>query len=285
MKRRDGGLAMTAAKSTLFLALRRAGKIIRDNFDRPKKILFKNKSPINLLTWVDGACDKRIRETILRRFPGHDLLTEESPPTRKQSTYKWIIDPLDGTTNYAHHYPQCCVSIGLEYRGEIILAGVYDPFRDELFWAEKGRGAFLKTPQGTRRPARRSARLAPSRRLRVSTTPRLTEALLLTGFPYDRRERVDFYLKYVKAFMASIQGIRRAGAAALDLCWVACGRVDGYWEWRLKPWDVAAGRLIVQEAGGRMSDFSGRAFDVYGEQTLATNGRIHAAMVRVMKRF
>ncbi len=192
-------------------------------------------------------------------------------PQKGEGGYRWIIDPLDGTTNFAHGFPQVCVSIGLELEGSIILGGVYDPCRDELFWAEKGRGAFLQTRKGTRR-------------LRVSAVPRLTQALLITGFPYDRRERVDFYLSYLKAFMGKIQGIRRAGAAALDLCWVACGRVDGYWEWRLKPWDVAAGKIIVEEAGGRLSDFSGGPYDLYGDQTLASNGKIHGEMLAILRK-
>jgi len=252
------------------MALERAGVYIRKNFDRPHKIRFKNKSPINLVTRVDQEADRLIRETILNRFPSHDLLTEESIPTGKGSSYKWIVDPLDGTTNFAHHFPQVGVSIGLEREGTLILGGVYDPFRNELFWAEKGRGAWMEQA-GRRRP------------IAVSRTRRLSESLLLTGFPYDRRERADFYLSYVRAFLQHIQGIRRAGAAALDLCWVACGRVDGYWEWRLKPWDSAAGRIIVEEAGGTMTDFSGRAFSIYGEQTLATNGKIHGEMLRVMR--
>jgi myo-inositol-1(or 4)-monophosphatase len=277
-------------RATLFLALRRAGKLIRENIDRPKKILFKNKSPINLVTWVDQAADTLIRKTIRSAFPDHDLLTEESVPTAHGSPYKWIVDPLDGTTNFAHDYPQVCVSIALEYNPppqplslhrervakgrvrvgpQVILGGVYDPMRDELFWAEKGRGSWLL--QKNRK-----------KRLTVSRTPQLSQALLLTGFPYDRRERIDLYLSYVRAFMTHIQGIRRAGAAALDLCWVACGRVDGYWEWRLKPWDVAAGKIIVEEAGGTLSDFSGQAFQLYGTQTLATNGRLHRQMLRVM---
>jgi len=261
----------TTFRKTLFLALRRAGEFIRKNFDRPHRVSFKNKSPINLVTWVDQAADRLIRGTIQKRYPQHDFLTEESTPTHRGSPYKWIIDPLDGTTNFAHHYPQVGVSIGLEDRGTIVLGGVYDPFRDELFWAEKGGGAWLE--QAGRR-----------RRIHVSATRQLTKSLLLTGFPYDRRERADFYLSYVRAFLAYIQGIRRAGAAALDLCWVACGRVDGYWEWRLKPWDSAAGKLIVEEAGGRLSDFSGRPFTLYGKQTLATNSRIHREMLRVMRR-
>jgi myo-inositol-1(or 4)-monophosphatase len=254
----------------LFLALQRAGQLVRENFHHPKKIRYKNNSPINLVTWVDQAGDRLIRQTIHRRFPSHDFLTEESKPTGRGSPYKWIVDPLDGTTNYAHHFPQVAVSIGLEHEGEICLGGVYDPLREELFWAEKGKGAFLRQKRH-------------QSRLRVSPTPQLKKSLLLTGFPYDRRERADLYLSYLKAFMNRIQGIRRAGAAALDLCWVACGRVDGYWEWRLKPWDVAAGRLIVEEAGGSLSDFSGRAFSIYRKQTLATNGRIHREMLAVMK--
>lgn len=294
---RDDGL-----KKTLFLALQRAGSLILRKFEGPIKMGFKNKSSINLVTAVDQEADRIIRETIHRRFPDHDLLTEESVPTGKGSDYKWIVDPLDGTTNYAHHFPQVGVSIGVEYNphtvapairkpgpisratirhdgsrlttcrddgGEIILGGVYDPFRDELFWAEKGKGAWLEHA-GRRR------------RITVSPTQHLTESLLLTGFPYDRRVHADLYLSYVKAFLVHIQGIRRAGAAALDLCWVACGRVDGYWEWRLKPWDCAAGQIIVREAGGQLSDYSGKPHSIYGQQTLATNGRIHREMLKVM---
>jgi len=260
-----------ALRSILFKALRSAGALIRKNIDRPNKVHFKNKSPINLITWVDAAADKLVRGTIQRRFPDHDLLTEESQPTHRASAYKWIVDPLDGTTNFAHHFPQACVSIGVEYRGQIVLGGVFDPFRDELFWAEKGKGAFM-------------IHSGKSRRLRVSRSKALTESVLLTGFPYDRREHLKLYLSYLTAFMGKIQGIRRMGAAALDLCWVACGRVDGYWEWRLKPWDCAAGKLIVEESGGRMSDFSGGRFSIYGDQTLATNSQIHNEMLRIMKR-
>lgn len=259
-----------ALRQTLFTAVFTAGKLIRRKYDSPIKAVFKGGSKINLVTEVDQAADQLIRTTILRRFPDHDLLTEESEATAKRSPYKWIVDPLDGTTNYAHHFPQVGVSIGLEHKGQIILSGVYDPFRDELFWAEKGRGAYLRHGR-------------KEKRLQVSKVKTLEAALLLTGFPYDRRERIDLYLSYVKAFMAKIQGIRRAGAAALDLCWVACGRVDGYWEWRLKPWDAAAGKLLVEEAGGKLTDFSGRTFSVYGEQTLATNGWVHREMLDVMK--
>lgn len=262
-------------RRALFRALRAAGRLILKNFEKPRRVMFKD-SPINLVTEVDQAADRLIQRILGDAFPAHDRLTEESVPGRLDARFRWIVDPLDGTTNFAHGFPQCAVSIALEERlgadrGRVLVGGVYDPFRDELFWAARGRGAWLE--RGGRR-----------RRLRVSATPVLQRSLLLTGFPYDRRERVDLYLSYVREFMQRIQGIRRAGAAALDLCWVAAGRVDGYWEWRLKPWDSAAGALIVEEAGGRMSDFSGRAFSPYGEQTLATNGRIHAEMLRVMRR-
>jgi myo-inositol-1(or 4)-monophosphatase len=261
-------------RSTLFLALKRAGSLILKKFDGPLHTRFKNKSSINLVTIVDQQADRLIRKTILRRFPNHDLLTEESTPTGKGSPFKWIVDPLDGTTNYAHHFPQVGVSIGVEYsaigkKPEVVLGGVYDPFRDELFWAAKGRGAWLE-------------HAGKKKRLHVSTTPSLKRSLLLTGFPYDRRLHADLYLSYVKAFLVHIQGIRRAGAAALDLCWVACGRVDGYWEWRLKPWDCAAGQIIVKEAGGKLSDYYGQPHSIYGSQTLATNGKIHRSMLKVM---
>jgi myo-inositol-1(or 4)-monophosphatase len=257
-------------RRVLFECLRQAGALIRRNFDRKIIVSFKNDSPINLVTKTDQEADRMIRRLIRKSFPNHDFLTEESTPTDNLSPFKWIVDPLDGTTNFAHHFPQAAVSIALEHNRRIVLSGIYDPFRDELFWAEKGRGAWM-------------IHAGKSKRLHVSETAQLTRSLLMTGFPYDRRERIDLYLLYVKTFMKYIQGIRRAGAAALDLCWVACGRVDGYWEWKLKPWDVAAGLLIVEEAGGRLTDFSGKNFSIYGTQTLATNGRIHRAMLREMK--
>ena len=264
-------LPMKQFRETLFSALLGAGNLIAREMYRAKKLSYKENSTFNIVTSVDHAADKLIQQTILKRFPDHDLLTEESIPTDKHSDFKWIIDPLDGTINYAHHIPQCAPSIGLEYKGEIILGGVYDPFRKELFWAEKGKGAFLKF-------AGRTTRIRPS------PTKKLTGAVLVTGFPYDRTKHIDTYLAYLKAFLGYIQGIRRLGAAALDLCWVACGRFDGYWEWRLKPWDCAAGKLIVEEAGGRMSDFTGKPFSIYGQQTLATNSRIHEEMLAVMKK-
>lgn len=259
---------LPSLRATLFTALRRAGALIGKNIDKPKKIMFKG-SPINLLTWVDQAADEIIRKTVRSRFPDHDLMTEEADPTAHGSHFRWIADPLDGTTNFAHQYPQVCTSIGLEFKGEIILGGVYDPCRDELFWAEKGHGAWM-------------IHRGHSRRLKVSRVKTLEQSLWLTGFPYDRRERIDLYLSYVRAMMQEIQGIRRAGAAALDLCWVAIGRVDGYWEWNLKPWDVAAGKLILEEAGGKVTDFEGKPYSIYGKQTLATNALLHRPVLKLM---
>jgi myo-inositol-1(or 4)-monophosphatase len=182
----------------------------------------------------------------------------------------WVIDPLDGTTNFAHTNPVCCVSIGLVdgEAGRPVLGGIYDPFRDELFVAERKKGATMN-----------------GRRIRVSRTGNLEEALLVTGFPYDRQQHAEFYTKLYAEFMRRCHDVRRSGSAALDLAWVSCGRLDGYWEFKLNPWDVAAGRLLVEEAGGKVSDFSNRPWASladFGKQTLATNGRIHARMLKLL---
>jgi myo-inositol-1(or 4)-monophosphatase len=173
------------------------------------------------------------------------------------------VDPLDGTTNFAHRYPHVAVSIALAHHGEVILGVVHDPLRDEQFAAARGAGASLN-----------------GRPIRVSDIPTLDRALLATGFPYDRRQRAAFYLRYVERFLQSGQCVRRGGCAALDLCYVACGRLDGFWEWNLKPWDTAAGALIVAEAGGAVSDFAGQPFSPQGPQILASNGDIHGEMLR-----
>ena len=181
-----------------------------------------------------------------------------------EASHRWIIDPLDGTTNFAHSYPQFCVSIALERDDEVILGLVYDPLRGECFKAVKGEGATLNGGS-----------------IHVSAVKELDKALLATGFPYDQREKADFYLVLFKAFMTRSQGIRRNGSAALDLCYLACGRIDGFWELKLRPWDTAAGTLIVAEAGGRLSDLSGNKFSIWGEETLASNGAIHDEMVNI----
>ncbi len=254
---------MEAYESAARLAAARAGEIIRQRWDDQGTIERKSTS-IDLVTEVDRACEKAILDVLHTAFPDHAFLAEESGATGEHE-FVWLVDPLDGTTNFAHGYPQVSVSIALRRGSDTLLGVVYDPVRDELFVARRGGGATLN-----------------DRRLEVSTQDSLGSALLASGFPYDRREHADFYLSYFKAFMLRSQGIRRAGSAALDLCWVASGRVDGFWEWKLKPWDTAAGALVVEEAGGRLSDFRGEAFDPFGQQALASNGRIHDEMIEVI---
>jgi myo-inositol-1(or 4)-monophosphatase len=242
-----------------------AGEIIRDSWQQPKTIDYKGA--IDLVTTIDKETERKIVEVIQRSFPDHSILAEEETDLRgNDNEYRWIIDPLDGTTNFAHSYPQVSISIALEQSGQLILGLVYDPLRRECFRAVKGQGATLN-----------------GSRIKISTVNVLDKALLATGFPYDRREKTDFYLSFFKAFMMRSQGIRRNGSAALDLCYVACGRLDGFWELKLKPWDIAAGALIVEEAGGKMSDFSGNQFSLWKTETLASNGIIHDEMAEITK--
>jgi len=258
-------MAQESAKflSVAWQAADAAATLIRESWLLPKEIA--HKGAIDLVTSVDRESERKIVEVIRRNFPDHSLLAEEETDYQgTQNNYRWIIDPLDGTTNFAHSYPQFCVSIALEYDGEVILGLVYDPLRRECFRALKGQGASLNGSP-----------------IRVSPAAQLDHALLATGFPYDRRDNADYYLTFFKAFLTRSQGIRRAGAAALDLCYLACGRIDGFWELKLRPWDVAAGALIVAEAGGKLSDFSGNKFSIWGDQTLASNGTIHDAMVQI----
>jgi len=227
----------------------------------------RHKGAVDLVTAADQASEKTIVSVLRGTFPRHDILAEEADHGRCDSRYRWIIDPLDGTTNFAHGFPWFAVSIALEVDGEVALGVVFNPLSQELFVAEKGRGAFLN-----------------DRPLRVSATERLDEALLATGFPYDRKESsLNNYDHFVN-FQQSARACRRAGSASLDLACTAAGRFDGYWEMKLKPWDVAAGQLLVSEAGGRVSDFAGGDYDIYGSQCLASNGQIHAAMQDVLAR-
>lgn len=252
-------------KSTLLKALEESGKILKAGISE-RRVVAK-KSELSLVTATDQEAEKRILEIIRHDFPDHAFLTEESPPTGKSSS-RWIIDPLDGTTNFAHSYPVACVSIAYEEKGRVELGGVFDPFRSELFWAERGNGATLNGDPIT-----------------VSKTPVLNDSLLCTGFPYDRREKADEYLPPFKAFMVKTQGVRRTGAAALDLCYVACGRFDGYWEVKLNPWDKAAAMLMIEEAGGSLSNFSGQPLTLDDVQNVASNGFIHREMLEVLKPF
>jgi myo-inositol-1(or 4)-monophosphatase len=245
-------------------AARSAGEIVRNNWQQPRSIEYKG--PIDLVTSVDKEMQRSMVEVLRQHFPEHAILAEEEAEiTGAANDYRWIIDPLDGTTNFAHNYPQVSISIALEFRAEAILGLVYDPLRRECFRAVKGQGATLNGAA-----------------VRISAIPELDKALLGTGFPYDRRDNADFYLKFFRAFLTRCQGIRRTGSAALDLCYVASGRLDGFWELKLKPWDIAAGALIVAEAAGSLSDFSGEDFSIWGNETLASNGIIHGEMVQIL---
>ena len=272
---------MNKIKQTLEKALIEAGAILKRAINRPKNIQYK--SPVSLVTESDKKAERVIIDIIKRRFPDQSILAEESAHSsgagstsllsspryggREKVGGKWIIDPIDGTANFAHSYHAACISIAYEETGEIQAGGVFNPFINEWFWAERGKGASLN-----------------GKKIRVSKVRRLKESLLVTGFPYDRIRHADYYLKFMKAFMVTTHGIRRLGSAALDLCYVACGRFDGYWEFKLQPWDQAAGALIVEEAGGTLSDFHGSPMNIYGKQTLATNGKIHQEMLRIIRK-
>ncbi|OGR78207.1 MAG: hypothetical protein A3I11_01440 [Elusimicrobia bacterium RIFCSPLOWO2_02_FULL_39_32] len=252
-------------REVLFLCLKESGKILRQGFGTVLKV--SKKGPVNLVTDIDIASERKIVSIIKEKFPDHRILTEESNPYESPSKFRWIIDPLDGTTNYAHQIPLCCVSIALEFNGELMLGGIYNPLQNELFFAEKGKGAFLN-----------------GKRIQISKTTKLQESLMVTGFPYDRLEKAEFYLKFFKGMMVRCQGVRRLGAAAIDLAYVACGRFDAFWEFNLKPWDVAAGILIVEEAGGKISDFKGlNAILDSPFQILASNGKVHSQIVTAFR--
>jgi myo-inositol-1(or 4)-monophosphatase len=239
-----------------------AGKILVKHFGRLHRI--RHKGEIDIVTEADLESEGFIVANVKRLFPSHGILAEERARFGEDAEYVWVIDPLDGTVNYAHSYPMFCVSIGITYRGSVGFGVVYDPIRGEMFVAEKGRGAKLN-----------------GRRIRVSRANKLIDSLLVTGFPYDIK-RDTRNLKHFSNFLLNAQAVRRDGCAALDLCYVACGRYDGFWELKLNPWDVAAGSLVLAEAGGRVSDFSGGKFDIRGREILATNGRIHGQMIKVL---
>ncbi|OYT72657.1 MAG: inositol monophosphatase [Chloracidobacterium sp. CP2_5A] len=242
---------------------REAGAILRERFGKPLDV--RHKGRIDLVTEADLLSENLIRERIHGRFPDHALLAEESGLAERASAFRWVVDPLDGTTNYSHGYPFFSVVIALEHHGETVVGVVYDPLRDELFSAAKGQGT---TCNG--QPAR------------VSTIATLEQALLVTGFPYNVKSSPQKNLDHFSAFLDVAQAIRRDGSAALDLAYVAAGRFDGFWELNLAPWDMAAGSLLVTEAGGRVTAFDGRPFSPYVAEIVASNGRLQDAMCRVL---
>ena len=247
---------------------RDAGAVLADRLGRALQV--SNKGDIDLVTEADLASEKLIIERIQSHYPRHAILAEESGATAGfevvpgESEWKWIIDPLDGTTNYAHGYPCFCVSIALERAGTIEVAAIYDPTRDEIFAAERGQGATLN-----------------GRRMSVSKVDDLNSAMLCTGFPYNVRERPNFAREFANFTMAA-QAVRRDGSAAIDLAYLACGRFDGVWEDGLNAGDVAAGVLLIEEAGGQVTDYFGGRLNIYTPRVLASNGLVHAAMMRVL---
>jgi myo-inositol-1(or 4)-monophosphatase len=253
--------------ATAVEAVVRAGSIQIAKFGQDIRV--DKKGTIDLVTEVDLTVERMLRELIAERFPDHQVLGEEfGGASSIPAGPCWVFDPLDGTTNYAHGVPIFCSSLALEIDGIPEVAAIFDPTRRELFSAERGCGAFVN-----------------GRRLRVSATDSLVDSMLVTGFPYDVHGRVDEIVGLFGAFVGEARAVRRLGSAAIDLCYVAAGRMDGFWESDLKPWDIAAGALIVAEAGGRMSNWAGASFSSRGAEVLATNGRIHGAMLDVIRRF
>ena len=228
----------------------------------------EKKGPIDLVTDVDLSIEMAFRASIAERFPDHAVLGEEMGVGASEDAvrYRWLFDPIDGTTNYAHGLPIFCASVALEIDGRIEVGAVYDPNRRELFTAERGGGAFLN-----------------GRPLRVSSSLALVDAMLVTGFPYDVHTRIDEVVGLFGRFVGRGRAVRRLGSAAIDLCYVAAGCVDGFWEQSLKPWDVAAGLLLVEEAGGCITTFDGSPFTPYSDQIVASNGHIHDQMLEVIR--
>ena len=264
MSRPDPIFLATAAEIVL-----RAGDIQMARRDSGFRI--DKKGTIDLVTEVDLECERMCRAVIAERFPDHGVLAEElssGPSERAVSTHRWVFDPLDGTTNYAHGLPIFCASLALEINGRAEAAAVYDPTRRELFTAERGEGAYLN-----------------GIRLQVSSADRLIDSLLVTGFPYDVHKQSGDLVALFGAFLGRARAVRRLGSAALDLCYVAAGRFDAFWEQHLKPWDVAAGALIAAEAGGTVTGMDGTRFDPASAHLIASNGRIHGEVLDVIQEF
>jgi myo-inositol-1(or 4)-monophosphatase len=248
-------------------AAREAGEFLKQSVGRVRNVETKKGEIRNLVSEIDRGAEDRIIRTIRGHFPGHAILAEESGESPTRHEVQWIIDPLDGTTNFLHGLPIFCTTIGVEKNGEIVAGVTYDPNLDELFTAERGSGAFLN-----------------GKRIAVSSTSDLISSLLVTGFPYNIAENPDRAVQHFNNLLFEARGLRRLGSAALDLSYTAMGRFEGFWEVSLNPWDMAAGTLFVREAGGRISDFAGKQTTIYRKQVLATNGLIHDAVVGVLQR-
>jgi myo-inositol-1(or 4)-monophosphatase len=251
------GVAVEAAKL--------GGEILKQSYGQNKKIEYKGE--VDIVTEVDKRSEKLIVELLTSRFPQHSILAEEGTDLSHRSEFRWVIDPLDGTTNYAHNYPFFCVSVALEKNGQVIAGAVYQPIFEELFIAESAGGAYLN-----------------GGKIQVSKISQLRQSLLSTGFPSDVLADPEEAIEHFKNFMNTAQSVRRDGSAAMDLCYLAMGRFDGFWEMGLKPWDTAAGALVVTEAGGQVTDFRNEAYSIYRDQIVASNGLIHTQMREVLNR-
>jgi myo-inositol-1(or 4)-monophosphatase len=250
------------AKSAAFAA----GKILRENLGTLSGSDIAAKGTNDFVTRIDRESERSIIDILQKRTPDFDILTEETPPEDSQARWRWIIDPLDGTTNYIHSFPCFAVSIALEEEGSMVLGLVLDPLRDELFIAEKGKGALLN-----------------GHRIAVTKREQLGECFLATGFPFREHARIDPYLKVFREMFLRTSGVRRAGSAVLDLAFTACGRFDGFWEMGLSPWDVAAGSLLITEAGGKVTDWNGGDDYLFGRTIVGSNGLIHPAMLTIIR--
>lgn len=245
---------------------RDAGRLLLEKFGKITQIT--KKGDIDLVTEADLASEALIIERIKSHYPKHAILAEESGEaivSGGDAIWKWVIDPLDGTTNYAHGYPCFCVTLALEHDGDIVIGVTFDPTRNELFAAERGKGASLN-----------------GRPLRVSATEKLSEALIVTGFPYDFKDK-DNFTRHLTDFLLKSRGVRRDGSAAIDMAYVACGRFDGFWEEGLHAWDVAAGKLMIEEAGGMVTYYDGSPFSIYEPPICSSNGLIHAEMLNILQ--
>ncbi len=250
--------------NTVLPVIIEVGAYQKSRYNTSFKVEFKGD--INLVTDVDKKSEEILVRTINTKFPDHDILAEEGTGQRRDSPYKWIIDPLDGTTNFAHGYPLFSISVALEYKNDIIGGVVYDPLRDEIFRAFRGNGAFLN-----------------DRPITISATPSLDRALLATGFAYNFKKAADNNLSHFNNMLYRAQAVRRDGVASVDLCYVACGRFDGFWELNLYPWDTAAGTLVATEAGAKLTKFDSSKYSIYEKDILISNGRIHKEMIAVLE--
>ena len=246
-----------------------AGRILRDNIGKIQSEHVEDKNPFDYVTEIDRSCEQLIIKSIKKYYPDHAILAEESGASSNKNRFCWIIDPLDGTTNFIHGVAHSAISIALQEANEIVLGVIYDPYRDELFYAEKGKGAYCNAD-----------------RISVSSQGNINNCLIGTGFPFKSRQFLDRYWRVLSEIFMEVSGIRRTGSAALDLCYVACGRFDGFWELKLSPWDIAAGSIIVNESGGKITDFEGGNNHIWNGDVIATNSIIHRTILtKVQKVF